>query len=470
MNELLLLGALLLCWRVARGGDAASPASVMVFICGASMMVFYGVTILWIYPEWVSSWWQVRNDYRDVATSVLLFYFGLLVLAFAVERATGRVERLALPYGTDLRSQVQFVTNLDKLLLHPAFVMALVGTGLLCVWHRWAVDFGQLTLYHVYTSVRDPLEVGITNPIVALFHKNLPMVGCILGPITMLYFHRRKLMTFALVAPQFLYALVVTISFCSRFAVLQLFLMTILAHILSKRRVSPAAVSLGIATFVTYAVIIMLRKSLAAERVGPLGIQPFIQILLSGNFLFDQMLLFTLFNNFGGGFVLAEAMSRAQVAYPLAYKILSFSPFPSILDGFNSVRYAEERVMETGPFNNFAELYHFGPMYLIGFLVFLAGSLYLLTRWWRMYRGGFAFVVVAPMYYALFSMHYYPLRHSTRWILASTLVAIVISRKYEKRDLARARSRTRVPVFAGHHGVAPGGWRQTVAWRNDVTR
>jgi hypothetical protein len=125
---------------------------------------------------------------------------------------------------------------------------------------------------------------------------------------------------------------------------------------------------------------------------------------------------------------------------------LSFSPFPSLIDGFNSVRWAEERIISTGPFNNFAELYHFGWMYIIGYAVFFTYALYMLTRWWRRYRGGFAFVVVAPMYYALFSMHYYPLRHSTRWILASTLVAAIISYVYERRQQARPYGMRGMPM------------------------
>jgi hypothetical protein len=279
------------------------------------------------------------------------------------------------------------------------------------------------------------------------------MLGCILGPMAMLYFHRRRIFAFSLAAGVFTYAFVITVSFCSRFAVLQLFLLTVLARVLSKRRISPGALSLGVATFVTYAVTIMLRKGLGADRVGPLGIEPFLDVLFSGDFLFEQMLLFTLFNNFGGVFVLAESMSRVHVIYPWKYKLLSFSPFPSMIDGFNSVRHAEERIMATGPFSNFAELYHFGPLYVVGFLIFLFAVLYMVTRWWRRYRGGFAFVVCAPMYYAIFSMHYYPLRHSTRWILASALTAAVVSYLHERKQGARAprlqsppRSRSRVPV------------------------
>ncbi len=456
MNELFLIIAILLAVRVARGGDITSPAAVMVFVCALSMVVFYGVTVLWIYPDWVSHWWQVRSDYRDVSVGVLGFYLLLLSLGFCVERLTKRLRRLDLPYAADLRSSANFASQVDKLLTHPAIVFALVCTTLLSVWHFWTINFSELMFYRVYTSARDPYEVGIQNAIVGLFHKNVPMLGCILGPMAMLYFHRRRMSAFFLAATVFVYAFVITVSFCSRFAVLQLFLLAVLARVLNNRRVSAGAVSFACAAFVTYAVTIVLRKGLGADRVGPLGIEPFVDVLFSGDFLFDQMLLFTLFNNFGGAFVLAESLSRWGVTYPLKYKILSFSPFPSMIDGFNTVRYAEERIMATGPFSNFAELYHFGPLYVVGFLIFLFCVLYIVTRWWRLYRGGFAFVVCAPMYYAIFSMHYYPLRHSTRWILASTIAAVSISYMYEYRS--RLRVHAAHPARSGRvtRGVAMG--------------
>jgi hypothetical protein len=118
-------------------------------------------------------------------------------------------------------------------------------------------------------------------------------------------------------------------------------------------------------------------------------------------------------NIFMGGSVFAEGyIMRAE--YNSIYKILSFSPFPSFIDGFNQIRENEEiRITEFAPLNAYAEVYGFGWFYLLAFIIFYAAFTRQMQS--QIARGGFAATLLLVLFvYLQFRLQQYSLRTSLR--------------------------------------------------------
>lgn len=414
----LLMGGMLL--FLLRKREILSPPVVWGVACGLPALVFYLVEVVGLRPSSIADFWQLGHDFTREAPPVLGFYLGLVSLAVGADllsRSTRRVPRRRFdPDRFFIRLLTSPVAGLVVLVLCVAIAA-----------HFLALDFEALLHFRRYFAIRDPAEAGIWNPVLATFHTSLPLVGCALGPLTVAYAQARKPMFAAVTTAAFLYALLVTIAFGSRFAVVQLVAVGVMFQVLGRRRLDwRAALLFGLAGL-TFVAIIGLRQGAGVGRIGDYGLLPFLEAIARGPaLLFEGILFFALFTFFNGGFVMARALSMTGLSYPLSYKLLSFSPLPSAVDGFDQVRRFEHRAHTYAPFSNFAEAYHFGPGYLILFLLLLFVVLVALTRFWRRYRGSFAFFVLAPAYYSFLKMQSYQLRTSFRWLLVTLAVIVLV--------------------------------------------
>ena len=76
--------------------------------------------------------------------------------------------------------------------------------------------------------------------------------------------------------------------------------------------------------------------------------------------------------NLGDGFVGLANVVNQDIVYPIKYKILSFSPFPSFIDGFSGILHEEHRISLHVPFNSLSEAYLFGyPFFILYLLIIL---------------------------------------------------------------------------------------------------
>src|SRR5262249_26112766 len=70
-----------------------------------------------------------------------------------------------------------------------------------------------------------------------------------------------------------------------------------------------------------------------------------------------------------GAVVTAESF-ELYTDFNLKYKILAFSPLPSFVDGYSSIRSdSEQRLHDYVPMSGIGELYHFGWLYICVLLV-----------------------------------------------------------------------------------------------------
>lgn len=431
---LLLLSVILTLWILRRQG-ALAPASVFGVIATASLATFYGFEVLQLHPDTLDSFWQVQADSERPVTRVAIFYAGLVVLALCAHLATMRVQPI------DSYSTFNPDRYLFRMLRSPLTSSGLVSLLLLSVAHLMTVDVSAILYYRQYLSIRDPAFVGINNPIIGLVHTNIPLIGCIAAPLSVVYLHDRRYLLFATAGITFVYSLTVSLAFASRFAVVQLVAAAMMFQILSSRKLDRRALGLSVVAVVAYLGVIGLRRA-ATSGVGDYGLIPLLNALPRGELLFAGIPAFIALTSFGGGFVMARVFAMRDLYYPLEYKILSFSPVPSLIDGFASIRHFEHRINVSAPFSSFAEAYHFGPVYFLCLILLLLVSLVLLNHFWRRFRGALAFFILAPAYYAFIRMHLYPIRNVLRWLLVSLIVAtfvelLVVSCRQREKEGSR---------------------------------
>lgn len=390
-----------------------------------NLFVFWLVGIQGVYPPRASIFWQVQSDYASVQYRVLFFYGGLLLLAAAGSRVSTRgLQESTSGAGARLLPDDAATRRIRRYLLSPPWTLGLLALFLIALVHGFMVDWGELWSYSTYLSVRDPSYVGVDVPVLTQFHRGIGLLGALLAPLMVIYVRLRRPVHLVLAGLVTLYALVLTLAFDSRFTVVILALTALTLQLTSRRRIEPAAVVAGFMAVVAYGVVLSIRRGVGLGVISSLGLAGVAQALAQGAVLIPNLVLFGLFNFFGGGFVMAEAFRMGTVTYPIAYKLLSFSPLPSALDGFDAVRSAQVRVNPSAPFSNFAEVLHFGPFYWLLMALLLGFVLHVTTRFWqRSRKDGTAFLVLIPMCYGLLKMQQYPLRHTVRWLLMSGLIS-----------------------------------------------
>lgn len=450
MNEVILAASIILTLiLIVTSRSLLAPICVFCILSSGNALVFYVVSFLEFYPERVSSWWQVKSNYQDVSLFVFLFYLILVIIA-AISQVISHYnfqkekQKISLQFDPNKKINLESVLSVERLLsssLVSLPMLVVLLCILLLIWvHCLKVDFSKIIYYNEYLSIRtNPELIGIKDGILKIIHTNLPIVGCLMSAMSVLYLRLHNPLFFVLAAIPSVYSFLFSIAFNSRFASLQLLMTAYALHLSRKKSVSIGSLLFLFIGYIIYAATLQLRALKGVGRFGDFGIFPFLELLTSGSFKPIDYFVFALFNFFGGGFVMAEAFDRGSFSYPVKYKLLSLlSPFPSILDGFNAVEYVkrENRAALYSPFSNFAEVYFFGFGYWVYFTVFLILALFLMTKVWNKYRGQYTFILFLPAYYVFIRMHTYPLRNTMRFLFMALILmyfSIVIAPSISKR-------------------------------------
>jgi len=418
-------------WLVRRGGFL-SPTAVLAATLTLQLAVFYVVAVQGVYPERIDRAWQVTNDYDSVAPGVAVGYLGMIALCVIASFVSGERRSAKRARRLEVRDGDQLSRLLDPYLVSgPALVVTIWAIALLGV-HAVLIDRSQVLLHFEYLAIRDPEVVGLRPGVMAFVHRNIPMLGVLFGPLVGYYWARRHWLFCALSAVVFLYCGFITLAFGSRFVVVQLAGLAIALYLMGSVRLRRFALAIVIVIALVYPPMMELRRG-QEHGISAFGRQFSRQPLPT-----SDLALFAIFNFSIGGFVFADALDQPPVDYPWQYKMLSFSPFPSFLDGFGSFRHFEHRVTAISPFSNLAEAYHFGVPWLVAFVLCLFVVLVVMARFWSRFHGGGALLVMLPTHYALLRMHSYPIRHTWRWLVFSVVMTLVIGALFEKQRAGKS--------------------------------
>lgn len=311
-----------------------------------------------------------------------------------------------------------------------AFVLACC---LLTLVHAIQSNIVFLAPYDTYLSFRDPATIGVEGALVELFHRNLGTIGVLLGVILATSSLARNPTTILYALIPYLYILAFEAASISRWLIVQLLVPGIILATRSRQRVA-ILIALALLIIPLYNALLVVRNS------DILGIGSLLSATVSLPPLTLDFAVDSLGNIFGGGLNIAEAARRIEVSYPLEFKLLSFSPFPSAWDGFDAWASHGARINIYGPFNAYAEAYWMRWIWVTFLLAIIAFSATANDRLDRLRRQGLVNPPLATLchvlfYYGILLSTQYPLRSSLRWIVIAGIGAIVLG--------AYARIRTR---------------------------
>ena len=161
-------------------------------------------------------------------------------------------------------------------------------------------------------------------------------------------------------------------------------------------------------------------------------------IKLAANSRWAAVMIFVMLpflsNVLAGAKDLSLAIQKGPLFYPENYKILSFSPLISAIDGYDSIRKLyQHKITSYMPFNFYAELYFFGWKYwALAFLIFTLG-LRILNRATLKYRL-MGYLLSTPGLFCFLMMQQYAIRTCFRYFVISILLILIFDH-YQKRKL-----------------------------------
>jgi hypothetical protein len=222
-----------------------------------------------------------------------------------------------------------------------------------------------------------------------------------------------------------------------------------------KRRRFMAAIMLFIAT-------LALMGALEGRTTDQHGLSTIPETILNPFVSLDPVgaISQTLMDFCQGVVVTAESLQLPD-DFDLKYKILVFSPFPSVIDGYSSIReQSEHRLHGFVPMSGVGELLHFGWVYTCVLLIGLTALIRAHTKIVQKRPAVFLicnFLIMLSIY-LLFS---YPVRNALRyyWIAVALFVAVDFARRWfpavdsarrNGEEFDRAQSKPVQPKFLFH--------------------
>lgn len=286
--------------------------------------------------------------------------------------------------------------------------------------HLLSLDKSILWYNNTYLLLNSPLAMtdalgaGLLTSLFQIFAAS----SIFLFSITLF---QGRLPTALCLLPLALWGLLFNVACCSRYSAILAFLSGMIA-IISLNGIKRSIFAFFWFSLGLFLLVVVLNgRSAAAFGVGAVP-----DILLGGLNLEFSKVVYAVANIFQGIFVSTDGIT-INAEHPASYKLLSFSPLPSLLDGFEEIRRSQEiRVARYVPMSAISEVILFGYPYVI-----LASSvlILLLRKYLRFVQAGRAnlSMILAGWIILIFiQANAYPLRNVFRQALLALFVMLVV--------------------------------------------
>ena len=436
----LLAGCFTMTGLIYRKGGLLTPSAFLALFSTFGLSVFYASYVTGIdYPSMEAGGFFVHN-YDHVVNDVFFVYFLIVLAALLGLAGVRRKEALRLGVVTD---QAQAV--IGRVLKSPAIHYAVQVLFLVSAWHLLAVDKQNLWENNEYLTINMGSRMNISNPILLLVHMVMGPICLCAMLLAYLFFKHRRTVNGILCLLIFLYFFLIEMAAFSRYPAFAFALMAALLAVERKARGRRAVGPPTVAALL--AALWMFFYAVSARGGSVHGISAILPNLFLANLEFSHV-EFVYVNPSLGPYVLAEAILGGPYDYPLSYKLASFSPFPSFIDGYAGLLDYQHRVNWFTPFNVPSELYYFGLIYQILFYAIFIVCLRTLNMSVISISGSTAFIMSAPSIYVLIYMQQYPIRNSFRLLIGATVLTILVIRRMGRPAPASPR-RSTAPAPSG---------------------
>lgn len=387
-----------------------SVGGVFAATCLMSQVTILLVSVLDVGYLTNSSWISFRptgaEDAREIANE---FYF-LMVATTCVAVTVPNLPSLA---RNEFESLHRAITDRQaqwiKAILWISFSLNLL--------HLLVIDREKIWSASGYQIMKDPEQMGFGAALLPLFL--LPRLTGVLAIVGLVIFaRRRELLPTAVSSLTFIYSFLLSLAQNSRLASLYLLAALAANALIGRRLFTLVNAALLVFSMVT-AISVLKGRHDPTQGLGHAVSQLF-------SIDFDGSDVLGLYLNLNAGGLITTDSIVTNADYRDKYKVLSFSPFPSLIDGFSEIREQEERrINYFTPINAFGEVYLFGGAYIA---IFLA-SIYMWIRSAAVAstRLGVRFSAVITLLAILstVTLQQYSLRTGFRFILLSTVVCYI---------------------------------------------
>ena len=284
---------------------------------------------------------------------------------------------------------------------------------LLELWHAANVPWHDLWWFARYQTYKHPDGLGITNPLLRMFHFQMKVSGLVLFGLAIYAADHKKygLLLVAFLAS--LYPLFFNMITNSRFIISYPALFILLGLVQRK----PAKVAVGVFGFLYF-----FNLSITGRSRGEYGISTYTFEYLWNVFLgIPNAVVGVVVNVFDTMFIIGRAAFRGG-AYSPTYEMLSFSPLPSSIDKFESIREEGMRISRAVPYSSWIEAYLFGWSYFALLLVAVIAMVVLAQRLHERVGTRIGIVIVAWTLVVNQLISQYPVRNSFRFVLLSLII------------------------------------------------
>ena len=361
-----------------------------------------------------------HGKYETIQTE--LFYSALFCCSIiAVVKNTG---------GGGIKLNINF-QNLDMNKIAEYINLFTFINFILLLFFVLSVNFDLLISNNEYLAMVDVKQLGISNPILIVYQKALAINGllCLFlyGFLKSLRSHKvifAKYACFIIGAFAYIYQL----GNNSRSSGLVLVGWIVAIYMFERksffRLIKGSAII--ILVFVSYITAIYGRGQ---TKQGISQIESNIVSSIAGE---NTTLDFVADNLFGGAYIFTVAKDMPG-KYPEPYKYLSFSPFPSAIDGFDSYNKFQNRINLYEPYGSNVEVYHFGPVYWALYFILLYIGLKQMNLAVRKNKL-IGYMICLPGYLFFMANQQYPLRSFFRFFLISMILSYLYVKYYKVKD------------------------------------
>lgn len=268
-----------------------------------------------------------------------------------------------------------------------------------------------------YLLMSNERVLSIVNPFTKLLIALLPVAGLLVFVVMGLFAWRKGRYVATALLPLAVFDLLYQLGAHSRKVVLYVALFSGLSYFLRRSKMTFV---IGIVTALMALIFV-----LGGRQYGTHGISTIFSPSSVMSPFLSRSSSFAILNLFEGSFSTTELFNRSYSS-PVSYKILSFSPLPSLIDGFDQIRSAGmHKLGRYTPPSAIFEASSFGAQYIL--LLFLpqviAGRLVV-----RLGRKGHELLAVAAnimMAFATYMEFTYPIRSVYRFFLIALALALI---------------------------------------------
>ncbi|KRA45700.1 hypothetical protein [Devosia sp. Root635] len=431
MNYVLAVVILLIWLAAVLRQRRLLPGIVVASILAVNILSFYLIQFLQLADLiHIEHSYKYKRIYLGDEYPFLLTVGGLLV-AICAPYILGAVDRPKQLDGAG--GQPSMSANQPVLI----FVLACF---ILTIFHAITTNLAFLGEYTIYLQFRDPANLNITNDLVAFFHGNMGAVGILLGVIIATSGRKSLYTAFMALFPYF-YIVAFQAASISRWLILQLAIPAVILAFRTRFR-WPLLALIILSMVPLYGSLRVVRED------NVLGVDALVSSMFDGTSVNSGFIVDSIGNIFGAGLNVSEAQGKVDVTFPLNFNVLSFSPLPSSIDGFDDWRQYTQWINIYGPFNVFSELYWMGVGWYILFVLLMVVTVRWNDKVDMFRRAGQLTPLLAGLanvllYYGVLLTTQYPLRSAMRWpeisaLLAFLLVSLAL-RTQRRRTVREAR-------------------------------